>query len=425
MTNKKTTTQMTKRINALFFLLSLLTVMLVASGCSKDDAKTPVEQPAGGIDNEPIDPLTETTAELNQELAGLNFQDLEPLYKASHSKAQSKAPTRGTADELFADFNSKLANLLELLRGNFNVALPYGVRFTYKSFNDVLETTWDVAGSIEAGVDGSTYYFQRNSNGRGQVVYKADDGSNYTIEAVMDKDTYIADWNINVTRARLLIITKDGEQVLKITAGSRRERPLWALILPFIVRENTFTGEVIYKDFDITLDCERESTHCRNVDITYAKVGDTEPILVMNTVLTDDANIWKLIRHDIEFKADFIVKALNGILTFNGTVENVNCLVLDGITLNQLMEQGTESKEECDKLVENLNNNLNLKMYLMDVDLGRLFLGTVYDETTKVYKPTILINSQLFGPKDYVLTEILKSLGVNMDGILQAAAYLD
>jgi hypothetical protein len=195
--------------------------------------------------------------------------------------------------------------------------------------------------------------------------------------------------------------------------------------LPFIVRENTFTGEVIYKDFDITLDCERESTHCRNVDITYAKVGDTEPILVMNTVLTDDANIWKLIRHDIEFKADFIVKALNGILTFNGTVENVNCLVLDGITLNQLMEQGTESKEECDKLVENLNNNLNLKMYLMDVDLGRLFLGTVYDETTKVYKPTILINSQLFGPKDYVLTEILKSLGVNMDGILQAAAYLD
>ena len=64
-------------------------------------------------------------------------------------------------------------------------------------------------------------------------------------------------------------------------------------------------------------------------------------------------------------------------------------------------------------------------MYLMDVDLGRLFLGTVYDETTKVYKPTILINSQLFGSKDYVLTEILKSLGVNMDGILQAAAYLD
>ena len=388
---------MTKRINALFFLLSLLTVMIVASGCSKDDAKTPVDQPAGGIDNEPVDPLTETTAELNQELARLNFQDLEPLYKASHSKAQSKAPTRGTADELFADFNSKLANLLELLRGNFNVALPYGVRFTYKSFNDVLETTWDVAGSIEAGVDGSTYYFQRNSNG----------------------------WNINVTRARLLIITKDGEQVLKITAGSRRERPLWALILPFIVRENTFTGEVIYKDFDITLDCERESTHRRNVDITYAKVGDTEPILVMNTVLTDDANIWKLIRHDIEFKADFIVKALNGILTFNGTVENVNCLVLDGITLNQLMEQGTESKEECDKLVENLNNNLNLKMYLMDVDLGRLFLGTVYDETTKVYKPTILINSQLFGYQDYVLTEILKSLGVNMDGILQAAAYLD
>ena len=75
--------------------------------------------------------------------------------------------------------------------------------------------------------------------------------------------------------------------------------------------------------------------------------------------------------------------------------------------------------------VLNVSDNLNLKMYLMDVDLGRLFLGTVYDETTKVYKPTILINSQLFGYQDYVLTEILKSLGVNMDGILQAAAYLD
>ena len=416
---------MTKRINALFLLLSLMTAMLVATGCSKDDSKTSVEQPAGSIENEPVDPLTQTTDELNKELAGLNFQDLEPLYKASHSMAQSKDLTRGTADELFANFSSKLANLLELLRGNFNVALPYGVRFTYKSFNDVLDATWDVAGSIEAGLEGSTYYFQRNSNGRGQVSYKADDGSNYVIEAVMDKDTYIADWNINVTRARLLIITKDGEQVLKITTGSRRERPLWALILPFIVRENTFTGEVIYKDFDITLDCERESTHRRNVDITYAKVGDTEPILVMNTILTDDANIWKLITHDIDFKANFIVKALNGTLVFDGTVENVNCLVLDGISLNQLMEQGTEKKEDCDKLVENLNNNLNLKMYLMDVDLGKLFLSTVYDEEAQVYKPTIFVNSQLFGNQDYVLSEILKRMGVNMDGILQAAAYLE
>lgn len=416
---------MTKRINALFLLLSLMTAMLVATGCSKDDSKTSVEQPAGSIENEPVDPLTQTTDELNKELAGLNFQDLEPLYKASHSMAQSKDLTRGTADELFANFSSKLANLLELLRGNFNVALPYGVRFTYKSFNDVLDATWDVAGSIEAGLEGSTYYFQRNSNGRGQVSYKADDGSNYVIEAVMDKDTYIADWNINVTRARLLIITKDGDQVLKITTGSRRERPLWALILPFIVRENTFTGEVIYKDFDITLDCERESTHRRNVDITYAKVGDTEPILVMNTVLTDDASIWKLITHDIDFKANFIVKALNGTLVFDGTVENVNCLVLDGISLNQLMEQGTENKEDCDKLVENLNNNLNLKMYLMDVDLGKLFLSTVYDEEAQVYKPTIFVNSQLFGNQDYVLSEILKRMGVNMDGILQAAAYLE
>ena len=416
---------MTKRINALFLLLSLMTAMLVATGCSKDDSKTSVEQPAGSIENEPVDPLTQTTDELNKELAGLNFQDLEPLYKASHSVAQSKDLTRGTADELFANFSSKLANLLELLRGNFNVALPYGVRFTYKSFNDVLDATWDVAGSIEAGLEGSTYYFQRNSNGRGQVSYKADDGSNYVIEAVMDKDTYIADWNINVTRARLLIITKDGDQVLKITTGSRRERPLWALILPFIVRENTFTGEVIYKDFDITLDCERESTHRRNVDITYAKVGDTEPILVMNTVLTDDASIWKLITHDIDFKAKFIVKALNGTLAFDGTVENVNCLVLDGISLNQLMEQGTEKKEDCDKLVENLNNNLNLKMYLMDVDLGKLFLSTVYDEEAQVYRPTIFVNSQLFGNQDYVLSEILKRMGVNMDGILQAAAYLE
>ena len=416
---------MTKRINALFLLLSLMTAMLVATGCSKDDSKTSVEQPAGSIENEPVDPLTQTTDELNKELAGLNFQDLEPLYKASHSMAQSKDLTRGTADELFANFSSKLANLLELLRGNFNVALPYGVRFTYKSFNDVLDATWDVAGSIEAGLEGSTYYFQRNSNGRGQVSYKADDGSNYVIEAVMDKDTNIADWKINVTRARLLIITKDGEQVLKITTGSRRERPLWALILPFIVRENTFTGEVIYKDFDITLDCERESTHRRNVDITYAKVGDTEPILVMNTVLTDDSNIWKLITHDIDFKANFIVKALNGTLVFDGTVENVNCLVLDGISLNQLMEQGTEKKEDCDKLVENLNNNLNLKMYLMDVDLGKLFLSTVYDEEAQVYKPTIFVNSQLFGNQDYVLSEILKRMGVNMDGILQAAAYLE
>lgn len=421
---------MKNKIHSMFLVLSLTAGLMAITSCSKsDDERSASEQPANGVAANEYEPLTQAKNNLNSELSGLNFQDLAPLYQSvkAYESVSVSAPnatrgTNGVADDFFAAFNSTLGKLLEALR-NFNVELPYGQRFTYQSFNDALQLSWDVSGILIGENTSGSLFFGNTVYGKGEATYTASDGNVYNITAESEKDYSIYDWKIYVNKARLLVIKKNGEQVLKIVTGSERARRIYN---PFNTNGSTFTGEVIYKDYDITLSCERESTHERHVDITYAKVGSDEPLLVMSTIIKDDANIVKLIKHDITFSAEFTITALNGVLNFVGTVDNVNYLVVDGVKLKKLMEDGTTSKEECDKVVSNFNSHMTLKMSLSDsVDLGTLFMGTVFDSEHNVYKPTVMVNSQLFGNQDYVLTDILKMLGVNMDGILQAAEFLD
>jgi len=419
---------MAKKFHSLFLMLTFMGGMMCCTACSSsDDEETPVVQPAEPADDpskqEEPNILTTRSAELNRDMSGLNFKELEPLYESVQLMTPLQmAPRRADDGEVFIKaFYSKLSVLLALLRGE-NVELPYGRRFTFKSFNDVLEATWDVSGTLVLGMTGNTFFIGDVTSGSGEMSLTTKDGIVYTIKAEIEKDTYIANWKINVTSARLLTVYKGNEQVLQITSGSERKSAVW---LPFIAKESTYDGEIHYKDYVITLSAFRESTHERHVDLTYSTTESTTPLLVMSAEVTDDASIIKLLKHDITFKADYVVSALDGMMRFVGTVNNINYMVVDGVKIAKLMEEGTSSKDDCDKLVKDFNDNLSMKMFLSDLDLGILFMSTVYDAEQELYRPTVMVNSQLLGEGDYALTDILKSLGVNMDGIMVAMSHLD
>ena len=199
--------------------------------------------------------------------------------------------------------------------------------------------------------------------------------------------------------------------------------PIPPATAPLLIRGNSFTGELLYRDYVVTLDYRQLHTHERSVVLTYGKSADESPLLVMNTTLTDDADILKLIKHDVTVEADFTVSAMDGLFVFSGYSSNVNYLVVNGVKIAKCMQEGT-TEEECQQLVADFNDNLKLSLLVQTTSLGDLFMGIVRDPATGRSYPTVMVSL----PSDdeaIPLTTILDKLGIDIPNILQTVAQFD
>ena len=236
----------------------------------------------------------------------------------------------------------------------------------------------------------------------------------------MEKDISIYSWNFYITGSSQFYIYKDEELVLRLISNTEKNRPVW---LPLLIRGNSFTGELLYRDYVVTLDYKQLHTHERSVVLSYGKTDKESPLLVMNTTLTDDADILKLIKHDVTVEADFTVSAIDGLFVFSGHSNNVNYLVVDGVKIAKYMKEGT-SEEECQQLVADFNDNLALSLLLQTTALGDIFMGTVSDSATGRYYPTIMVKFDNVD-EPLPLTTMLEKLGIDIPDILQTVAQFD
>ena len=179
-----------------------------------------------------------------------------------------------------------------------------------------------------------------------------------------------------------------------------------------------------YRDYEINLTYDKNSMHSRTLDLSYNKVGEEAPLLTMSAKLEDDADLWKLIKHDVNVRADFTVTAMDNMLTFVGTTNNVNYLVVHGVQIAKCMEEGT-TEQECKSLVESFNNNLTLNLLLAGIPAGELYMDTQYNSNTNRYYPTIMIHSTLLGNEDYPVATLLLMMGVDIPDILRTAAQIN
>ena len=391
-----------------FLTLALACGWLLFSACSSDDSSS-----AEPENIEALRPLDAAADQLNQRLEGLDFKDLDPLAEtvASATRADGEA----------SEFDVKLSTLLTLLKGDEGKGVTLGRRFSYDAFNTALELAYDLSVILKDNGESSSSWFGLKADGRGEVTYTARNGQQYHVSAEMEKDISIYRWNFYVTGASQFYIYKGDELVLRLISNTERNRPVW---LPLLVRGNSFSGELLYRDFVVTLDYRQLHTHERSVVLTYGKAGDESPLLVMNTSLTDDADILKLIKHDVTVEADFTVTAIDDLFVFNGHANNVNYLVVNGVKIAKCMEEGT-SEEECQSLVADFNDNLSLSLNLSSVPLGDLFMGIVHDSAGGRFYPTVMMRSSLTGGEDVPLTTMLRKLGINIPDILQTVAQFD
>ena len=408
---------MTKTIKSFFPILLMAVGLIVCASCSKDDDK-PTDQPAYNI---PDSSLSEAVGTVNEQMAGLDFHELTSLADVVSST------TRAGDNSVRSEFETKLSALLSLLQADQATtrSITLGHRFSFNAFNNVLQLAWDL--SIILGDEGekSSSWFGLNSTKKGEVNYTAKDGSLYTVKGLIDKEVTIQFRGFKtkflVKKASEFFIYKDGEQVLKILSGAEENRPVW---LPILIKDLFYTGQFYYRDYEIHLSYDKNSAHSRTVDLTYCKVDEEDPILTMSAKLEDDADLWKIIKHDVNVQADFMVEAKGGKIVFEGSTNNVNYLVVYGVQIAKCMEEGT-TKQECEQLVENFNNNLTLNLTVADISVGYLYMGTQYDANTQRYFPTVMIHTTLLGDEDFPLTTVLEILGVDIPDILRTAAQIN
>ena len=390
----------------------LLTMMvafalLMLSACSSDDSQNAESEKMAVLR-----PLDVAANELNQNLEGLDFKELDPL---------AEAITSGTrADGEGSEFDVKLSTLLSLLKGDEGKGVTLGRRFSYDAFNTALELAYDLSVILKDNGESSSSWFGLKADGRGEITHTTRNGQQYHISAEMEKDISIYRWNFYVTGASQFYIYKGDELVLRLLSNTERNRPVW---LPLLIRGNSFTGELLYRDYVVTLDYRQLHTHERSVVLTYGKSADESPLLVMNTTLTDDADILKLIKHDVTVEANFTVSAMDGLFVFSGHSSNVNYLVVNGVKIAKCMQEGT-TEEECQQLVADFNDNLKLSLLVQTTSFGDLFMGIVRDSATGRSYPTVMVNL----PSDdeaIPLTTILDKLGIDIPNILQTVAQFD
>ena len=393
---------MKKTMQSLWLLLLLAVGLTVWTACSSSDDTT-TEQKGGddqsdkGLSDTPV---MKAASNLNDQMAGLNFQELDLLAE------RVPVMTRSDALDMVAEFETKLSALLKILQGEPSAAQrAQGRRFTFQAFNDALQLAWDL--SVMLGDDGES-----SSSWLGLV--KGTIEKEVTVQFRGFKTTFV------VKKASEFYIYKNGEQVLKILSGSENNRPVW---LPILIRDNFYIGQLYYRDYEINLTYDKDSTHSRSVMLTYSKADATTPMLTMSARLEDDADVLKLLTHDVQVHGEFTVSAMDNMLSFVGETNNVNYLVVDGVRIARYMEQGA-SKEDCERVVASLNENLTLRLMLGNAQVGSLYVATVYNAATGLYHPTIMLSTTVMGDKDYSIAAILDMLGVELPGILRTVAQI-
>lgn len=426
---------MTKRFYHLFLMLSLTAGTLFMTGCSStdEDKEVPSSIPASQHEQDVTEtktPLATAAINLNEQMANLDFSVLEPLAETVPSiNASAPAMTRGDGDNAAVEFESKLKRLLTILQDEETTrSLPsvtLGRRFSFQAFNEALQLAWDISVTLGEQGESSSSWFGLNKTMTGEVNYTARNGDKYTVKGVIDKNVEVQfrgfKTKLVVTKASEMFIYKNGDQVLKILSSSENNRPIW---LPILIRDNFFTGQLFYDDFEVSLTYDKVSTHERTVDLVYSKAGIEGALLAMSVKLEDDADLKKLLSHDVQVKADFTVKALDGLLNLNGAVQNVNYMVVDGIKVSKCMKEGCTTEAECNSLTADFNNNIKLTLTLQDMPIGDIYMGTLYDEVTKRFYPTIMVHADLLGKEDYTLTNLLEMMGVDVPTILKNAAEM-
>ena len=389
---------------------------LFVTSCSNDDeqAIAPV-QPETTKDL--MQQFNDASDQLNQELSTLNLDELATLTRALNDDGKCDCG----CDECTGDgkeneecghkkFTKSLKELLNQITAHFGNSEFHLPTYAFEDVMKMLKLTWTFTDVDSYGFEEGKFFNLDAKKGTFTCSYTTDNGTyNVKVSNIVKKGS------ADIDTARKLVIEKDGTVILSIEAINNINEQRVLPLLPAKTIEHT--GVITIKNIIITLAYDRKDAHARNISLTIQKDGETDPLAVMTSTLTDNMSFINMIKHDVIFATDYDVSVMNGNISIKGHINNVNIFLGQAPLLMGIFKYGT-SEDICNKVVNKFNENSKIDIMIAGNNMGSVELMPVFQEESKKYSVALVINSPLFGEEPVELTTMLSNLGFSLEDIL-------
>ncbi len=406
-----------------FMLLAsvLTTGSFIFSSCNNDGAEVPEIATEPEVVN-PIQQLSSVSAQLEQELSAISFDEVEPLTRALNEGSNCdcgcdccNGDDNNDGNECdHKKFTKILKELLNHMNADFSKTKPFLRTYAFEDVIKTLKLTWTATGVNGYGRQDGKGYIKGIDALAFECNYTTDKGT-YNVRVTKSVNGNVTDGVAKGITSRKLVIEKDGKDVLSIEVMNNVNEQK---VLPFLPTQSIeHTGTIKVKGFIVTLGHNHKDAHTAILSLTIQREGEISPVAVMTSTVTDNLSLINMIKHDVNFASDYSVSILNGAADIKGEIKSLNALIAQSVLLTAIYKVGA-SEEVCKEAAAKFNENVKIRLMLTGNDIGEVTLMPVFQEELNKYSVAMFINSPLFGDEPVDVSSLLSSLGFSFEDIL-------
>lgn len=395
----------------MFLASAMITGTLVMTSCASDnELAAPNESEQSEEATQLKNQFNEAMDKLNQEMAGLDFQRLAPALEAIEEDASKQE--EGSEQK---SFNEMLKQLLAYLTRDFAHTRPYGYVLSLQDIQQTLSLAWQLSGENGIARQNGKWATTDEDTNSFSVSYAKDADSIYTVRLQRSVEEEKMDGTVSKVRQRSLTLDLNGEPILYIVAEKESEKPIFTLLPP---TEVNFTGEIIYDKYDIALEMLHDTPHQRDINLTYKNAETGSPIAKLKSQVTDNLSLSTLLSHDMNLSSKYELGIMEDLIVIRGEMKSLNQLIANFAQIAAIRKSGT-TLEKCNEITADFNTNVGIEMIICGMNVGKVNLTPKLDPNVEMYKPTMIIDSPLFGDEPMDLFDMLASFGLSIDSIME------
>ena len=369
--------------------------------CTSDEEVSANEQPQQQM-TEQLQTVQEVLAEVGDNLAQIDFQQLAPLADALQESNTWAARGQKDGDgeqqgklKFLEKFKSLLQQLLDGKKG---------VKWSVANAEETLQLTVSALFELEGiGLQESTEGNQRTYECELKVTTKQD--TVYTIKTKVMKNLGGKLSQLSMEGLRVLQVYKEDKMILGLEADR---------LLTF-GNSYVHSGKIHTQKADIELAVKLTEEHTLVRSIRVAK--DNNAILSMD-MSTDRDFDWKtILQTGLRYKTHVDANLMDKIVIKTDVADALQ-FYKEGLALAALSLTGT-TEENCKKLTDSFNENVNIQLLMADAVMGSVLVTpTKSNKQSDRYTPAIVAVTSISNYQPLTIEKTLGLMGFSFQDII-------
>lgn len=379
----------------------------VLSSCTSDDEETSSEQTSVATQT-PMLLMNNTLSTLKDNLTRVNYSDLQSLASQLKENGTTAKYTSGSLNSVNKNVITGLINVIESVIPQMNDA--HKQSYTFTNIKQTMSLTWSFYDVVASDTTNGSYHGENANMSKVGFRFVGKNDTVYTVTIGKGDGVETADGDTQWGHTRNLLIKKDDATLLSVEVQHINDFSITNQIPAFNV---TLSGKVVYDGNQYSINYSQSDMYNRIVNINYAKGG--ESMVAATFALKDTVGITFPF---FNVSMDYTLSMMKGLMEVKGLVNNLNRFVIDGTAVAGATVLGTLTESACQKIADNFNKDMTAELYLVGADYGKMSACCERDSTNNRYKPSLKFASPLFGGKSMTLEEILASMGLKMQDVI-------